>query len=80
MIQDILVPAKRCTCDACKHEWTSFTPHLPTFCPECHTRQWNGIRPAKSHVHEIKLPAPRKAGRPQTAAPSSFGDEWGGAL
>jgi hypothetical protein len=69
MIAAIAVPAKLCTCERCIFEWLSLTSQPPQFCrnPECRSKEWNGKKhQVRSHVHEIKLPAPRTGGRPRT--------------
>jgi hypothetical protein len=66
MIRDITLPArpaKQCTCDRCGWTWISLAKRTPEECPSraCRTKQWNGQK-VRSHVHEIKFPAPRKSG------------------
>lgn len=67
MITDTTIPAKLCTCDICHYQWVSIAAKLPECCRNilCRSREWNG-KTLKSHAHEIKLPAPRKPGRPKT--------------
>jgi len=69
------IKAMLCTCDVCGHSWKSFCTQPPTWCPnpECRSREWNGKKYRK-HGSEIKLPAPRKGGRPKTIA--VLGDEF----
>jgi hypothetical protein len=67
MTTDTTIPAKLCKCDVCGHEWTQ-VGKLPIHCrnKQCQTREWNGKKPhGRSHIHEIKLPAPRTSGRPK---------------
>lgn len=70
MIRDTTVPAKECKCDKCGHMWKVYDGgKLPTWCRSCRSREWNGKKQqVQSHVHEIKLPAPRTGGRPKTVA------------
>jgi hypothetical protein len=73
MIRDKVITVKECTCDVCGYHWTSTAPTPPRWCAnkDCRSREWNG-RKLPSLTDEIKLPAPRKAGRPKTA---TFFDE-----
>jgi hypothetical protein len=69
MIEDTTIPAKLCKCEKCGHEWTQTDGKLPQHCrnQDCKSREWNGKKKQlQSHIHEIKLPAPRKGGRPNT--------------
>lgn len=69
MNKAVKIDAMQCTCEVCGHEWVSTGKQLPECCanPKCRSRQWNGKkRLVKSHVNEIKFPAPRKGGRPKT--------------
>lgn len=67
MIRDVMIPAKQCTCDRCGYSWLSQASTLPESCrnPQCRSRQWNGAK-RKSRKNEIRLPSPRKNGRPKT--------------
>jgi len=49
VIENVLVEARRCACEACSHVWISISRDLPAVCPGCKSRSWNG---------------PKKIGRP----------------
>lgn len=67
MIEAVQIDATQCTCEVCGYEWVSTGKQLPECCAKCRSRKWNGVKQAvKSHVHEIKLPSPRRGGRPRT--------------
>jgi hypothetical protein len=74
MIRDVTIPAKECTCEKCGHRWTHFGPRPPTNCPRktCRTREWNGRKPQPS---KIKLPAPRKKGRPKATTVFDYSED-----
>ena len=68
MICRITIPATLCQCDKCGHSWTSYGDAPPKNCrnQKCRSREWNGKKLLlQSHVNEIKLPSPRKGGRPK---------------
>jgi len=50
-IKTVQVEANQCGCEICSHEWISLV--IPSACPNCHSRRWNGRK---------------KAGRPRTIA------------
>jgi hypothetical protein len=63
------ITAMRCTCDRCGNSWVSFKDTPPLRCPNCQSREWNGVKLyLRSHVNEIRLPAPRTGGRPKVYA------------
>jgi hypothetical protein len=68
MIIDVKLPAKECTCDICGYQWVSLATIQPPECCRslaCRSREWNGKK-MPSYAKVIKLPAPRKGGRPKT--------------
>jgi hypothetical protein len=67
MIRDITIPVKLCECNLCAYSWLSLALKPPESCRNrhCRSREWNGKKRV-SHIDEIKLPPPRKAGRPKT--------------
>jgi hypothetical protein len=67
-VRKIKIPAFDCTCLVCGHRWVSIAPQPPISCgsPKCRSRQWNGVKKKPARVPKIKLPAPRKKGRPRT--------------
>lgn len=71
MISDITIQAKLCRCEKCGHSWVSMSNRPPRHCRnrKCRSREWNGKKQeVRSHRNEIKLPAPRQAGRPRLIA------------
>jgi hypothetical protein len=66
MIRSITIAANECTCNKCHHKWVSIGKTPPQNCQnkKCRSRAWNGKK-QPSHVDEIKLPRPRKGGRPR---------------
>lgn len=67
MKRPIQLTAYACKCNICGYEWVSNTD--PQCCQnrKCRSKLWDG-RKKRSHVKEIRLPAPRKRGRPRTVA------------
>lgn len=68
MVLTTTVPARLCTCDKCGYSWVLYEGNPPIRCASktCRTREWNGKKQqVRSHVNEIKLPAPRSGGRPK---------------
>ena len=68
-VRNVVVPGRLCNAEQCHRPWLSILKHLPERCPrrDCRSRQWNGAK-QRSHVNEIKLPAPRRPGRPKSGA------------
>lgn len=69
MVTETVITAHHCTCDKCGYSWLSFKDTPPLRCQndQCGTREWNGKK-QRSHVNEIRLPAPRTGGRPKVYA------------
>jgi len=46
-----------CVCEKCRHEWIKQGDSLPLQCPQCHTREWNGIksRRQKAEIHRDQI-------------------------
>jgi hypothetical protein len=67
MIRETFRPTLDCTCDKCGYAWVVLGRTPPANCAnkDCRSREWNGKK-QRSHAKEIKLPAPRKGGRPRT--------------
>ena len=68
MITNITVPARQCKCEVCGYTWLSFAPEIPVYCSniKCRSREWNGVKTPQPPARRIKLPAPRRSGRPRT--------------
>lgn len=64
MRRKITITATRCTCDHCGHSWTSLGDKQTAVCAKCRRRTWDGGK-LRHHGKEIKLPKPRKGGRPR---------------
>jgi hypothetical protein len=78
MIRETTIPATECRCEVCGHEWTQTDGKIPTHCRKCRSREWNGKKQfVQSHVHEIKLPAPRNISETKNKARNTalFDDE-----
>jgi hypothetical protein len=72
MIEIVKVDVMRCTCEAidktgnvCAHKWDSLAKKEPTYCPQCGSRSWNGIRkagrpPGLRKTEMLPLPKPKR--------------------
>lgn len=61
-----------CTCDACGWKWD--TLKMPTHCPQCRTRQWNGTK-RTGRPPELAKPLPTRKKRPFRFALSHYDED-----
>ena len=62
MIEIVILPVKKCTCNLCEHLWHTLADRPPSVCPTCRSREWDGVKvkrkPARGPA--VELPKPVK--------------------
>lgn len=72
MLKTVQKPVNECACDLCKHTWDSLT--IPSICPACRSRQWNGGKTRGRPSNKPAGAGPKKAKKP--APKLDLGERW----